>query len=557
MKKMFLLLSAAVFGISVLAQQAYNVRAPFDPATVKVEEKKRGEVLKLNLNDSQIYPGTEREILVYVPQQYKSNKPACLLVCMDGILYDATTVMDNLIASGEMPVTIGVFVNPGVVYDEDREVVRYNRCKEFDSTDDTFARFLEEEVLPRVEGMKTENGKTIALSEDANDRAITGASSGGIAAFTAAWNRPDLFSRVYTTVGTFVAMRGGHEYPAIVRKTEPKPLRIYMQDGWYDVWNPIFGEWFEYNILMESAFNFAGYEVFHQWNRGNHSIKYGTLAFPDAMRWLWKGYPAKVQKGWSNNGMLQEILLENEDWQEVALPMGIAGDLFAAQDSSAVFASLAQMYKVSSDGKVEQVGLLKAGERLMGEGLIAKAAALYCNGKKVADGLAGLQAVQALADGKYVALCTGKVHSKDNMWIVNAGCRALAVAPDYRFCVTGEANTHHLISTVIDKNGKMLYSEPYYYLQDLSNGTLQSAGNMAFDTNGNLYVATEMGVQVADHNGRVRAILSLPTGRVDALAFSGNYLFVRCGEKMFVRKMKAEGHNPKNGKVAYKSQGQG
>ena len=554
-----------VLGISILcmlagvllAQQKYNVRAPYDPATVKVEEKMRGEVLKFTLSDSQIYPGTEREILVYVPLQYAGDKPACLLVCMDGILYDATTVMDNLIASGEMPVTIGVFVNPGVVYDEDGEVVRYNRCKEFDSTDDRFATFLENEVLTKVEGMQTESGKTIHISLDANDRAITGASSGGIAAFTAAWNRPDLFSRVYTTVGTFVAMRGGHEYPAIVRKTEPKPLRIYMQDGWYDVWNPIFGEWFEYNMLMESAFNFAGYEVFHLWNRGNHSIKYGTLAFPDAMRWLWKGYPAKVQKGWSNNGMLQEILLENEDWQEVALPMGIAGDLFAAQDSSAVFASLAQMYKVSSDGKVEQVGLLKAGERLMGEGLIAKAAALYCNGKKVADGLAGLQAVQALADGKYVALCTGKVQSKDNMWIVNAGCRALAVAPDYRFCVTGEANTHHLISTVIDKNGKMLYSEPYYYLQDLSNGTLQSAGNMAFDTKGNLYVATEMGVQVADHNGRVRAILSLPTGGVDALAFSGNYLFVRCGEKMFVRKMKAEGHLPQNGAMKYKSQGQG
>ena len=554
-----------VLGISILcmlagvllAQQKYNVRAPYDPATVKVEEKMRGEVLKFTLSDSQIYPGTEREILVYVPLQYAGDKPACLLVCMDGILYDATTVMDNLIASGEMPVTIGVFVNPGVVYDEDGEVVRYNRCKEFDSTDDRFATFLENEVLTKVEGMQTESGKIIHLSLDANDRAITGASSGGIAAFTAAWNRPDLFSRVYTTVGTFVAMRGGHEYPAIVRKTEPKPLRIYMQDGWYDVWNPIFGEWFEYNMLMESAFNFAGYEVFHLWNRGNHSIKYGTLAFPDAMRWLWKGYPAKVQKGWSNNGMLQEILLENEDWQEVALPMGIAGDLFAAQDSSAVFASLAQMYKVSSDGKVEQVGLLKAGERLMGEGLIAKASALYCNGKKVADGLAGLQAVQALADGKYVALCTGKVQNKDNMWIVNAGCRALAVAPDYRFCVTGEANTHHLISTVIDKNGKMLYSEPYYYLQDLSNGTLQSAGNMAFDTKGNLYVATEMGVQVADHNGRVRAILSLPAGRVQSLAFAGNYLYVLCGNRLFVRKMNAEGHLPQNGAMQYKSQGQG
>lgn len=555
MKRLLGLFSLFLLAITLFAQQAYNVRAPFDPATVKMEEKKRGEVLTFAINDSKIYPGTEREILVYVPQQYESNKPACLLVCMDGILYDATTVMDNLIASGEMPVTIGVFVNPGVVYDEDREVVRYNRCKEFDSTDDTFATFLQTEVLSRIEGMKTESGKTIALSHDANDRAITGASSGGIAAFTVAWNRPDLFSRVYTTVGTFVAMRGGHEYPAIVRKTEPKPLRIYMQDGWYDVWNPIFGEWFEYNLLMESAFNFAGYEVFHQWNRGNHSIKYGTLAFPDAMRWLWKGYPARVQKGWSNNGMLQEILLENEDWQEVVLPAAVDGELFAAQDNSAVFASHTNIYKISAAGQVEQVGTLKSGERLMGDGLTAKGSSLYKNGVKVADGLSGLQAVQTLADGKYLALCKAK--SKSNVLTVNVGCRALAVAPDYRFCVTGEQNTHHLISTVIDKNGRMLYSEPYYYLQDLSNGAQQMAGNMAFDTNGNLYVATAMGVQVADHNGRVRAILSLPAGGVKSLAFSGKYLYVVCGNRMFVRKMQAEGHLPEKGKVMYKSQGQG
>ena len=103
----------------------------------------------------------------------------------------------------------------------------------------------------------------------------------------------------------------------------------------------------------------------------------------------------------------------------------------------------------------------------------------------------------------------------------------------------------------------MKYSEPFYYLHDLSNGTKQLAGNMAFDMKGNLYVATGMGVQVADHNGRVRAILSLPAGGVKSLAFSGNYLYVVCGDKLFVRKMKAKGHLPKNGKVAYKSQGQG
>lgn len=555
MKKLMLLLGVAISMGSAIAQQAYNVRSPYDPAIQKVAEEMQGEVMKFVLDDSEIYPGTKREVLVYVPRQYDGTRPACLLVCMDGILYDATTVMDNLIASGEMPVTIGVFVNPGVVYDEDGEVVRYNRCKEFDSTDDNFAQFIEKEVFVKVEGMQTESGKVVRISSDANDRAITGASSGGIAAFTVAWNRPDLFSRVYTTVGTFVAMRGGNNYSNIVRKTEPKPLRIYMQDGWYDVWNPIFGEWFEHNLLMESAFNFAGYEMFHHWNRGNHSIKYGTLAFPDAMRWLWKGYPARVQKGWSNNGMLQDILLENEDWQEVALPAAVDSELFAAQDYSAVFASQGKIYTVSAVGVVEQVGTLKSGERLMGDGLTAKGSNLYKNGVKVADGLSGLQAVQALADGKYLALCNAK--SKGNVLTVNVGCRALAVAPDYRFCVTGEENTHHLISTVIDKRGEMLYSEPFYYLHDLSNGIAQQSGNMAFDTNGNLYVATQMGVQVADHNGRVRAILSLPAGRVHSLAFSGNYLYVLCGDKLFVRKMKAEGHLPTKGKVTYKSQGQG
>ena len=555
MKKIICLLCLSLLCVGAIAQQAYNVRSPYDPATQKVAEEMRGEVIKFTMADSQVYPGTEREILVYVPQQYDGITPACLLVCMDGILYDATTVMDNLIASGEMPVTVGVFVNPGVVYDEAGEVVRYNRCKEFDSTDDHFATFIEAEVLPRVAGMKTESGKTIVLSPDANDRAITGASSGGIAAFSVAWNRPDLFSRVYTTVGTFVAMRGGHEYPAIVRKTEPKPLRIYMQDGWYDVWNPIFGEWFEYNILMESAFNFAGYEVFHKWDRGNHSIKYGTLAFPDAMRWLWKGYPAKVQKGWSNNGMLQEILIEGEDWREVEILAG-ASELFAGVDSAALFAVGANIYKVSVD-KVMQVGMLKNGERMMGEGLTVRGSSLYKDGLKVADGLIGLQAVQELKDGRYVALCDARAKSKGNVLVVNTGCRALAVAPDYRFCVTGEEKTHHLISTIIGRDGEMKYSEPYYYMHDLSNGVLQPAGNMAFDTKGNLYVATEMGVQVADHNGRVRAILSLPAGGVKSLAFSGNYLYVVCGDRMFVRKMKAEGHLPKNGKVAYKSQGQG
>ena len=557
MMKHFGLICALFLSCTLFAQQAYNIAAPHDPATVKVAEDQRGEVIKFVMNESLRYPGTEREVLVYVPQQYRDTAPACLLVCMDGILYDATTVLDNLIASGEMPVTIGVFINPGVVYDEDRNVVRYNRCKEFDSTDDNWAQFIEQEVLPQVRALKTKDGQAINISSDPNDCAITGASSGGIAAFTAAWNRPDMFSRVYTTVGTFVAMRGGHEYPAIVRKTEPKPLRIYMQDGWYDVWNPIFGEWFEYNLLMESAFNFAGYEAFHVWNRGNHSIKYGTLAFPDAMRWLWKGYPARVNKGISNNGMLQAILDPAYDWVALPTANGVDGDIYPAADGRIVFALGNQVCQLDADGQLQVVSTLKSGERLMGEGLSLRSNTLYKNGQKVAEGLRACQAVQELAGGKYVALCDASVKSNDIVSVLSEGTRALAVAPDYRFCVSVQENTHHLISTIMDKKGHMLYSEPFYFLHDLSNGTLASAGNMAFDTQGNLYVATPMGVQVADHNGRVRAILSLPAGGVDALAFSGQYLYVRCGQKLYVRKMKAIGHNPKQGAMSYQSQGQG
>ena len=551
------LICALLLSCTLFAQQAYNIAAPYDPATVKVAEDQQGEVIKFMMKESPRYPGAEREILVYIPQQYRDTAPACLLVCMDGILYDATTVLDNLIASGEMPVTIGVFINPGVVYDEDKNVVRYNRCKEFDSTDDTWAQFIEQEVLPQVRTLKTQDGQAINISSDPNDCAITGASSGGIAAFTAAWNRPDLFSRVYTTVGTFVAMRGGHEYPAVVRKTEPKPLRIYMQDGWYDVWNPIFGEWFEYNLLMESAFNFAGYEAFHHWNRGNHSIKYGTLAFPDAMRWLWKGYPARVNKGTSNNGMLQAILDPAYDWVALPIANAVDGDIYPAADGKIVFTSGNQVCQLDAQGQCQVVSTLKSGERLMGEGLSLRSNTLYKNGQKVAEGLRACQSVQELADGKYVALCHPSVKSSSTVSVLSEGTRAVAVAPDYRFCVSAQEHTHHLISTIMDKQGNMLYSEPFYFLHDLSNGTLAGAGNMAFDTQGNLYVATPMGVQVADHNGRVRAILSLPAGQVHSLAFSGNYLYVRCGEQIFVRQMKAIGHNPKQGAMSYKSQGQG
>ena len=357
---------------NVMAQQRDHYRVAFDPATVRNENVAEGEVIKRSFNESKIYPMTSRDYWIYVPAAYDASKPACLFVCLDGVQYNAPTVFDNLIATGQMPVTIGVFVNPGVVRDAEGGVIRYNRSNEFDRTDGTFARFLIEELLPEVERQTATDGRPIRLSTNPNDCAIAGSSSGGICAFTAAWARPDRFGRVFSAVGTYVSMRGGNEYQAIIRKTEPKPLRIFLQDGLYDVWNGIFGDWYEANILVESALNFSGYEVAHTWGRGGHSNTHANRVFPDVMRWLWKGWPRAVQTGKSQNDMLSAILPDEGGWTRVedarvADRMFVYGDKIVFADGDKV-----------CDAEGNEVARLKANERLIG----ADAEVLYLSNVK-------------------------------------------------------------------------------------------------------------------------------------------------------------------------------
>ena len=168
MKQKLLILLALLTLTNALAQQRDTYRVAFDPATVCNENVTEGEILKRSFNESKIYPMTTRDYWIYVPAAYDASKPACLFVCLDGITYNAPTVFDNLIASGQMPVTIGVFVNPGVVRDADGGVIRYNRSNEFDRTDGAFARFLIEELLPEVERQTTSDGRPIRLSPDPN-----------------------------------------------------------------------------------------------------------------------------------------------------------------------------------------------------------------------------------------------------------------------------------------------------------------------------------------------------------------------------------------------------
>jgi len=251
---------------------------------------------------------------VFVPAQYNPKKPANVLVFQDG--QRATNpegslrvpqAMENLIAKGQMPVTIGIFITPGNLsetYPDDLGMKNPNhRREEYDALDDSYARFLIEEMLPEV-------GKKYNLTDDPEKRAIGGTSSGAICAFTVAWQRPDMFRRVISLIGSYTSIGyspaaegkpmtpGGDLYPTLIRKNPIKPIRIFLQDGASDLSNE-HGNWFLANQQMLSAFEFANdkadkagalgarYEVKHTWGDGAHSDQHGGSLMPEILRWIW------------------------------------------------------------------------------------------------------------------------------------------------------------------------------------------------------------------------------------------------------------------------------
>src|SRR5215216_837020 len=341
---------AALF-TSVHAQEDYPLSADSKPQP----DVPKGEVLKFSFERSKIFPGTVRDYWIYVPAQYSPDKPACVYVNQDGIQWQAPTVFDNLIYKKEMPITIGVFVMHGRVAAADGNAAldRFNRSYEYDGLGDNYVRFLVEELLPEVETKKTSDGRPIRLSHDGNDRAIGGSSSGAICAFTAAWERPGEFSRVFSAIGTYVGLRGGDRYPTLIRKFEPKPIRIFLQDGSQDL-NIYGGDWWMANQTMERALVFAGYEVQHVWGDGAHNGNHGASIFPDAMRWLWKNWPQPVKTGQSKNNTLDAILFPGEGWQLVAQGYEFT-DAPAVNAKGEVFFNdvpNSKTYKVGLDGKV-------------------------------------------------------------------------------------------------------------------------------------------------------------------------------------------------------------
>jgi len=239
--------------------------------------------------DSKIFLGTRRDYSVYVPALYTADKPAALMVFMDGAGYAkpdgafrVPIVFDNLIHQKAMPVTIAVFVNPGMIpATKPGAKDRSNRSFEYDSLGDRYSKFLLEEFLPVAL-------KGLNVSADPKQRAVCGSSSGGICAFTVAWEKPDQFGKVLSHIGSFTNIRSGFSYPGLIRKSRsaPKPIKVAFQDGKDDLDN-LFGNWPLANQDMAAALKFAGYEHRFVMTEGGHNGNAAGAAMPEALRWLW------------------------------------------------------------------------------------------------------------------------------------------------------------------------------------------------------------------------------------------------------------------------------
>ncbi len=247
---------------------------------------------------SKVFADTTRQYWIYVPAQYDKAKLACVMVFQDGHAYGlpnegykAPAVFDNLIHKKEMPTTIGIFINPGAKAGEPavdaKNWGKATRSFEYDSLGDKYARFLVDEMLPEV-------GTRYNLTKDPEGRAICGASSGGICAFTVAWEKPDEFRKVISHIGSFTNLRGGHVYPKKILEAEKKPIRVFLQDGSADNRNKNpERDWYSQNLAMAAALREKGYDYKAAFGDGAHNHKHGAALLPDQLRWLWREYKAK------------------------------------------------------------------------------------------------------------------------------------------------------------------------------------------------------------------------------------------------------------------------
>jgi len=556
------------------AQEDY----PVHPDSLPQDGVPRGTVTRHHFSLSKVFPGTERDYAVYVPAQYDPQRPAALMVFQDGHRYVQENggyrihhVFDNLIHRGEMPVTIAVCVNPGVVPGGDDSQDRFNRSYEYDSVSDRYATFLIDELIPEV-------ARTYAITDDPNLRGLAGSSSGAIAAFGVAWHRSDQFRRVFSTVGTYVGLRGGNEYPTLIRKHEPRPLRVFLQDGRNDL-NIYGGSWWDANQSMLSSLQWAGYQVNHVWGDGGHNGKHGAAIFPDAMRWLWSDFEKPIVTDVSDHPEVQGRLIDGESWQLVSSGHQYTEGPAVAPDGSVYFV----------DGPRGEIWQVAAGAdratRFINDMPGVSALMLDAQGRLYCARNSALKLTRVDPDGTRTDLMSGV--SCNDLVVVDHGIyftgpaekavwylpidkdgnaqrnaqpiqvgagpqkpNGLIVTPDRRFLLVVDSEGRYVWSYKIDaQTGKLLHGQPFGYVHIPQDEVFSGADGVTMTSDGWLLIATKLGIQIMDPPGRVHLILSRPSlgGKLSNCVLAGenfDTLYVTCGNNVYRRSTKLNGIAP-------------
>lgn len=508
---------------------------------------------------SKIYPGTERNYWLYVPVQYDASKPACSMIVQDGLSrangWKLSAYLDTLIHLKEVPVMIGIYIDHGRVSSKDTtDYPRYNRSFEYDGLGDRYARFLIEEIIPEVKNLYN-------LSDDPNDRSIAGASSGAICAFNAAWERPDVFRRVFSTIGTYVGLRGADEMHTLVRKTAPKPLRVFLEDGYNDL-NIYAGDWYLANQTMLSALTWAGYEVNHAWGEGTHSSTHALTIIGEGLKWLWQGYPNAVSTHLDLYKGLP-LIKSQEDWQ--AIPTGVAyvdriasnskGELhFTARDAAGI-------RKIEADGSVipltryikiyDEFGfdtkdqLILCGKNTPGISIAEKTGL-----RTLVDGVRS-DKIEVTPEGFYFNYANknklGYYNFKTNKTITiptTSKVNGLAVSAEQSFLNSLESDDVFGSSYKINPDGSLVNVQSYIHYHIPYGRPTTETRSAVIDTANLLYTATNMGVQISDQLGRVNMILPVPGVFISDLCFGGpnlDELYIISNGKLYKRKLNTQG----------------
>ena len=546
---------------------------PFGPDSNVQSGVPKGVVKKLVLAPGKYFPGVPHTYQVYVPAQYDASKPTAFMIHMDGggavgNGQRVPIVLDNLIAKKDIPVMIGIFVDPGVLPLVEKEAQnRFERVFEYDSMSDRFAGFLVDELIPEV-------AKTYNLSKNPDDRGLAGVSTGAVGAFMAAWNRPDQFHRVMSFIGTFVAMKGADAMPALIRRTEPKPLRIHLQAGKNDHIVPgqpygtfYGGSWPINNQAMLEALQFAGYDAKLVLGEEGHNMKQGASIMPEAYRWLWRDYgtpirqgvPEKIlDKGWDARGKVYSTVTPGKSWELVATAKETIQGLAADKDGS-VYYSADLIYgpkgalpgtagstalRVGADGRV--YAAQPKGSRIVSFGPGGGMAKVLVGSIRALDlAVTSKGAVYFLDDS---TKSVKRVEPDGRLTTAYAGGdlgqpAALALSGDEAMLVLGDGMGRHSWSFQIAADGKLVNGEPFFRLEMPETGWMSGVTSAAQDSAGQVYFATPVGIQGAEANGRVAMILNAPVtpGRVTAFAFAGGYLYAAEGEKLYRRPALVQG----------------